>query len=110
MFVYKAKDGSVTQVFPVGGASEEVVREAHKYTTYLVDGEEVAHANNPLIKITSDDLPDAKLFNAWEIDENDKVIVNVEKAKTVLHECEEVHATQAEIDACKTEQDLLKLI
>jgi len=94
--VYKTQDGSVAQVVPMKGVSDDIVK--------------LAHSNEILIKVSKDELPSPKLSEAWEFDEKDKVVVNIEKGKVILHECEEVHASQAEIDACKTEQDLLNAI
>jgi len=96
MFVYKTQDGSVAQVVPMEGVSDDAVK--------------LAHSNEVLIKVSKNELPSPKLSDAWDIDDNNKVIIDIEKGKTLLHECEEVHATQAEIDACETEQDLLAAI
>ena len=96
MFVYKTQDGNVAQVIPMKGVSDDVIK--------------AAHSNEVLIKVSKDELPSPKLSDAWDIDDNNKVIVNIEKGKAILHGSEEVNATQVEIDACETESDLLKLI
>ena len=96
MFVYKAKDGSIAQVAAASGVTEKQLR--------------AGHPDNTLVEVDDDDLPSNLLSEAWRFDEDEDIIVDIEKGKSILEALEGSGVGQSGIDSCETEQDLLDML